>query len=72
MIAAIFRRREIIGPRGSHDAQDVVVRLDRVSADEVVAEALKVGSVAEAEMSVPETEQYLGAAVVALRAPART
>ncbi len=69
--AAILRRREIIGPQGSYEAHDVVVRLDRVSADEVVSEAEQIGLVAEAQMSVRETEHYLGAAVVALRAPSR-
>jgi hypothetical protein len=42
-----------------------------VSADEVVDEAAEIGFVAEAHMSVRETDQYLGATVVALRAPAR-
>jgi SAM-dependent methyltransferase len=69
--AAILRRREIIGPQRRYQARDVVVRLDRVSADEVVHEAGPIGFLAEPHMSVPETEQYLGATVVALRAPLR-
>ena len=48
---------------------DVVVRLDRVSADDVAHEAESVGFVAEPHLSVRETEQYLGSTVVALRAP---
>ena len=69
--AAILRRREIIGPQRSYQSRDVVVRLDRVSADEVVDEAVEIGFVAEAHMSVRETDQYLGATVVVLRAPSR-
>ena len=69
--AAILRRREIIGPQRRYQAREVVVRLDRVSADEVVSEAVQVGFIAEPHMSVPETEQYLGATVVVLRAPSR-
>jgi hypothetical protein len=42
--------------------------LDRVSADEVVDEAVQIGFVAEPDMSVRETDQYLGSTVVALRA----
>jgi SAM-dependent methyltransferase len=67
--AAILWRREIIGPQRRCQARDVVVRLDRVSADEVVDEAMQIGFLAQPHMSVPETEQYLGATVVALRAP---
>ena len=69
--AAILRRREIIGPRGSLQARNVVLRLDRVSADEVVREAVQIGFLAEAHMFVRETDEYLGATVVALRAPSR-
>jgi SAM-dependent methyltransferase len=63
--AAIHRRREI----DHHLAQDVVVRLDRVSADEVAAEALGLGFTAEPHLYVPESERYLGSTVVVLRAP---
>jgi SAM-dependent methyltransferase len=69
--AAVLRRREIIGPGSSYEAEDVVVRLDLVSPDEVVGEAVRVGFAAQPHMSVPETEQYLGATVVTLRAPPR-
>jgi hypothetical protein len=67
--AAIHRRREIIGPQRRYEARDVVVRLDRVSADEVVDEAVQIGFLAQPHMAVPQTEQDLGATVVALRAP---
>lgn len=67
--AAILRRREIIGLRGGYQVRDVVVRLDRVSADEVAGEGAQVGFAAGDHMFVRGTDQYLGATVVALRAP---
>ena len=66
--AAIRRIREITGP-GRHEAREVVVRLDRVSAGEVAAEARALGFVEEPPLHVPETEEYLGSTVVLLRAP---
>ena len=63
--AAIHRRRQITG----RDAERVVVRLDRVSADEVTAEARAVGFIVEPSRRVPETERYLGSTIVVLRAP---
>ncbi len=63
--AAIHRRREITG----RDAERVVVHLDRVSSDDVTAEAREVGFVVEAPRRVPETERYLGSTIVVLRAP---
>src|SRR3954471_15789763 len=41
--AAIHRRREIIGPAGRRHAEEVVVRLDRVTAEELAAEAARLG-----------------------------
>jgi SAM-dependent methyltransferase len=67
--AAIERVREIVGPGDHHEAQVDVVRLDRVTAQEVAAEALALGFVSAHHLSVPETEEYLGSAVVVLRAP---
>jgi SAM-dependent methyltransferase len=67
--AAILRRREIIGPQRRYEAYEAIVRLDRVSADEVADEALQLGFLAEPHMCVPETERYLGSTVVVLRAP---
>ena len=63
--AAIYRRREI--DRG--ETQEVVVHLDRVSAEQVVAEAREVGFIPEPSLHIEETEQYLGSTVVVLRAP---
>ena len=67
--AILRRRREIIGPGGRYQAQDVVLALDRVSADEVAAEARQLGFRNEAHLFVPQTEAYLGSTVIALRAP---
>jgi len=67
--AAIHRRRETIGPGRRSKAHDVVVRLDRVSPDEVAAEARRLGFLTEPHLYVPQTELYLGSTVVALRAP---
>jgi SAM-dependent methyltransferase len=67
--AAIHRRREVIGPGERHESVEAVVRLDRVTADEVAAEAAQLGFVTEPCLSIPETEEYLGSTVVVLRAP---
>ncbi len=67
--AAIRRRREITGPGGRYEGRDVVVALDRVSADEVAAQARGLGFRAEPHTFVPETGRYLGSTVVVLRAP---
>ena len=67
--AALRRRREIVGPRGRYESREVVVRLDRVPAEVVAAEALRVGFVRHHRLTVAETERYLGSTVVVLRAP---
>ena len=67
--AALRRRREIIDPTRRRHAEDVVVRLDRVSAEQVAAEALPLGFVGEDPHYVPETDQYLGSTIVILRKP---
>ena len=51
--AAIHRRREIIGPGDRREAHDVVVELDRVSADQVALEAGRLGFIAEPHLSYP-------------------
>jgi hypothetical protein len=45
------------------------VRLDRVAAGEVAAEAAELGFLTEPDRFVPETEEYLGSTVVVLRTP---
>jgi len=69
--AAIHRRRDVVGPEGHRASEHVVVRLDRVSADEVAAEGRALGLEPEPHMTVPETEEFLGSTVLALRAPSR-
>jgi SAM-dependent methyltransferase len=65
--AAIHRLREIAGPNGTHSEAHDVIRLDRVSADEVAAEAEAFGLVAEPPRRIPATEVYVGSTVVMLR-----
>jgi SAM-dependent methyltransferase len=67
--AAIHRRRQVAPPDGKPETIDVAVYLDRVSADDVATEAQQVGFIIEPRLEIPETEQYLGATVVVLRAP---
>jgi len=67
--AAIRRRRETIGPGERRESLEAVVRLDRVAADEVAAEAAGLGFLTEPCRCIPETEEYLGSTVVVLRAP---
>jgi len=67
--AAIHRRREVIGPGDRYESVEAVVRLDRVTADEVASEAAQLGFLIEPSLSIPETEEYLGSTVVVLRAP---
>jgi SAM-dependent methyltransferase len=63
--AAIHRRREVIGGGST----SFVLRLDRVSPDQVAAEAAALGLLPQPHLVVPETEEFLGSTVVALRAP---
>jgi SAM-dependent methyltransferase len=65
--AVIHRRREVTGPGEQHESVEDVVRLDRVTADQVAAEATELGFFAEPHLSIPQTEEYLGATVVSLR-----
>ena len=67
--AAIHRRREVAGPGDRSESVEAVVRLDRVTAGEVMDEAAEVGFLVEPVRYVPETEEYLGSTVVILRAP---
>jgi SAM-dependent methyltransferase len=67
--AAIRRRREVTGPDERYEADDVVVHLDRVSADDVAAEARRLGFSVEPHRHIPESDRYLGSTVVVLQAP---
>lgn len=64
--AAIHRRRAIIGPGERYESCRAVVRLDRVSPDEVAEEARGLGFRAEPHRLIPETDAYLGSTVVVL------
>jgi SAM-dependent methyltransferase len=66
--AVICRLREVAGPR-ERRLSEAIVRLDRVSAREVAAEARAVGFLIEPDRSIEATDEYLGTTVVVLRAP---
>ena len=67
--AAIHRYRQVVRAPDRSEGIDVVVHLDRVSADEAASEAHQVGFIVEPHLAIPETGQYLGSSVVVLRAP---
>jgi SAM-dependent methyltransferase len=67
--AVIHRRREIVGPDGRYECSDVALELDRVGADEVAAEAGRIGFLDEPHRCIPQTQEYLGSTVVVVRAP---
>jgi hypothetical protein len=69
--AAMHRRREIVGPGERYACREVMLKLDRVTADEVAEEAAQVGFLNEPHRFVPETEEYLGSTVLVARAPPR-
>lgn len=66
--AAIHRLREIAGPAQRAEAEEVVVRLDRVSAGDIAAQARGLGFARTGQLFVRQTEEYLGSTVVVLRA----
>jgi SAM-dependent methyltransferase len=67
--AAIHRRREVIVPGERPVSESFVLRLDRVSPDQVAMEGAALGLLPQPHLRIPETEEYLGSTVVALRAP---
>jgi SAM-dependent methyltransferase len=67
--AVIHRLREIAAPGEHRQSRRVTVRLDRVSADEVAAEARAIGLLSEPHLFIGESDEYLGSTVVVLRAP---
>jgi SAM-dependent methyltransferase len=70
--AAIRRSREIAAHGETLISESSVVRLDRVSADEVAAEGAALGFEPEPHLFIPETDEYIGSTVVLLRAPPRS
>jgi hypothetical protein len=67
--AVIHRLREIAGPGERRKSRSVTVRLDRVSAHDVAAEARAIGLLNEPDLFIGESDEYLGSTVVVLRAP---
>ena len=65
--AAIHRRREIAAHGECLLSEPSVVHLDRVSADEVAAEAAAQGFEPEPHLVIPESEQYIGSTVAVLK-----
>jgi hypothetical protein len=66
--AAIHRLRQTLAPDGSQTEVADVIRLDRVTADEVADEAEALGFRVEAHRQVPQTHEYVGSTVVVLHA----
>jgi SAM-dependent methyltransferase len=64
---AIERRREVVGPDGTHREATDVVRLDIVGAAELEAEAAEHGFEALERRRVDETADHVGSEVVVLR-----
>jgi SAM-dependent methyltransferase len=64
--AAIHRLREIEAPDGVRAESHDVIRLDRVSAEELEAEAAALGFTPRASHRIPATDVYVGSTVVML------
>ena len=64
---AIERIRETVDPGGRRIVQDDVVRLDRLDAAGLAAEAAAVGLWAESPRRIPATDEYVGSTVAMLR-----
>jgi hypothetical protein len=64
--AAIHRLREIDGPDGARSESHDVIRLDRVDAEALEAEAEALGYVVRPLVRIPATEVYVGSSVVVL------
>ena len=65
--AAIHRLREVVLRDGRRTESANVVRLDRVSPDELAREAAVHGLSSEAHRRIDETDEYVGSTVVMLR-----
>lgn len=66
---AIDRLREAVSPDGTLASSVATIRLDRVSAEDLEAEAAAAGYRPLAARRVPETDGYVGSTVVILEAP---
>jgi SAM-dependent methyltransferase len=67
--AAIHRRREVFVLGERRASEEFVLQLDRVSPDEIAQEAAALGLLPQPHLQIPETDEFLGSTVVALRAP---
>lgn len=66
---AIHRLRETVRPGGRREVADDVVRLDRVTPEELEAEGAAAGFTVGPSRRIPETDDYVGSTVVRLEAP---
>lgn len=64
--AAIHRLRQIDGPDGTHAESHDVIRLDRLDAAGLEAEAAALGLTARPAVRIPATDVYVGSTVVVL------
>lgn len=64
--AAIHRLRQVDGPRGERAESHDVIRLDRLDACELEAEAAALGFDVRPLVRIPATEVYVGSSVVVL------
>ena len=66
---AIDRHRQAVSPAGELTEEAFTIRLDRLSAPELEAEAAAAGWLVLAARRVPPTHDYVGSTVVMLEAP---
>jgi SAM-dependent methyltransferase len=64
---ALQRVRETVDDDGRHTREDDVIRLDRIDAAGLAAEAAAHGLRAERPREIPATEEYIGSTVAMLR-----
>lgn len=62
------RRRESVSPEGARAVAQDLIRLDRVSCEELEQEAAGLGLVALQTRTIPPTDDHVGSEVVVLRA----
>lgn len=65
--AAIHRLRQVVAPDGSREDEHDVIRLDRVSPQELEDEARALGLEPLCRRRIPPTDEYVGSTVVVLR-----
>jgi hypothetical protein len=61
------RLRERVATDGTHEVTEDRIRLDRLSAADLEAEAADAGFVAEARREIPATDEHVGSEVAVLR-----